>query len=224
MKKVLIGKKTEIFIICSILALVAIFMIRVVVFLLEPFEKTYNFEVKQNSSYEIFNTDEARYITKKSKKEIIKYFKEHNIKIKAGMYYIFYKDTPKEIIDKFNFVIDNFDEEDIQKLKDAYGINLLETSEIYSFEKKKVSTGTMYSIKIKNVSDMDYYRNCNSDLFSVSPVLINESHLIEEDISCKDTDSIFYPDKIEISNTDKEAITDYAKNIENLFNELAEKH
>lgn len=219
MKKVLIGKKTEIFIICSVLVLGAIFIIKVVDFMLQPLIDGC-FHVNQNSSYEIFNTDEGKKFSKKTKNELIDYFKQHpNLKIKLGWYSVNNKYSAEDMLDKFDFVIDNFNEEDIQKIKDAYGINLLENSKIYSFEKEKDSKITWYSIKIKDVTDMDYYYNSN--------LYVKQIKLNEENADLDQFDKEVYPDRIKIlvstycSNANDSVA--FKKNIENLFNELAEK-
>lgn len=218
MKKVSIGKKTEIFIICSVLILGAIFIIKVVDFMLQPLIDGC-FHVNQNSSYEIFNTDEGKHFSKKTRNELIDYFKQHpNLKIKLGIYSMNSKYSAEDMLDKFNFVIDNFNEEDIQKIKDAYGITLLENSQIYSFEKEKDSTCTWYSIKIKDVTDMDYYYNSN--------LYVKQIKLNEENADLDQFDKEVYSDRIKILVSTPSGANDsvaFKKNIENLFNELAEK-
>ena len=105
MKKVLIGKKTETFIICIVLALGAIFMIRVVIFLFQPISKGgYYFIVEEDSTYEILNTDKAKYILPKTKEKLIKYMKKNNLKIKKGKYVILEYATFSQIIDDLDFV------------------------------------------------------------------------------------------------------------------------
>lgn len=101
--KVLINKKIEIIIICSILVLAAVFFIFIVINLNKPVGFAFEIYIEQESDYSILKTEVGDEIPEDIKKQLIKYMQEHNLKIKPGHYWISDRANFEQVLEKIEF-------------------------------------------------------------------------------------------------------------------------
>ncbi len=159
-----------------------------------------------------------------NKNGVIKIFIVVGVIFIIGIFIYFVK---SEVLSQ-NKIIDKFNGQDITKITEIYGITLENSSEILSFEKHKNIWLTWYTLKINNIENREEFINNNSKLSAMKQIEV-EKEIDLDQFPGNKPNCYYYSDIIAISvltrtDDDQFILTDYEKNIENLFNELAEKH
>ena len=158
-----------------------------------------------------------------NKNGVIKIFIVVGVIFIIGIFIYFVK---SEVLSQ-NKIIDKFNDDDIARITEIYGFNLENDSEILSFEKHENIWLTWYTLKINNIENKEEFINNNSKFSSMEQIEVEKEIDLDQFPENKPS-CYYYSDIIAISvltrtDDDQFILTDYAKNIENLFNELVKK-